>query len=138
MQETLLDPWVGKIPWRRDRLPTPVSLGFPCGSAGKESTCNAGDMSSIPGLGRSPEEGNHYPLQYSGLEKSRDCIVSPWGIFIRPDSFPDSSVRQESVCDWATFTSLLHDDDGGGVVMQTGVCADTSPPNTGGLGKEVT
>ena len=41
--------WVGKIPWRRDALPTPVFLGFPAGSAGKESACNAGDLGSIPG-----------------------------------------------------------------------------------------
>ena len=46
------DSWVGKIHWRRDRLPTPVFLGFPCGSAGKESACNEGD-----------------------LENSMDCIV---------------------------------------------------------------
>ena len=45
---------VGKICWRRDRLPTPAFLGFPCGSAGKESTCNVGDLGWIPGLGRSP------------------------------------------------------------------------------------
>ena len=50
-------------------------LGFPCGSAGKESTCNAGDLSLIPGLGRSPGEGKGYPLQYSGLENSMDCMV---------------------------------------------------------------
>ena len=50
-------------------------LVFPGGSAGKESACNAGDLSSIPGLGRSPGEGNGYPLQYSGLENSMDCIV---------------------------------------------------------------
>ena len=49
--------------------------GFPCGSAGKESACNAGDLGSIPGLGRSPGEGKDYPLQYSGLENSMDCIV---------------------------------------------------------------
>ena len=67
--------WVGKIRWRRDRLPTPVFLGFPGGSAGKESTCNAGDLGSIPGLGRSPGEGKDYPLQYSGLENSMDRIV---------------------------------------------------------------
>ena len=46
MQETLVDSWVGEICWRRDRLPTPVLLGFPCSSAGKESTCNAGDLGS--------------------------------------------------------------------------------------------
>ena len=52
-----------------------VRAGFPCGSAGKESACNAGDLGSIPGLGRSPGEVKGYPLQYSGLEKSMDCIV---------------------------------------------------------------
>ena len=50
----------------------PVFLGFPGGSVGKESTHNAGDLGSIPGLGRSPGEGKGYPLQYSGLEISRD------------------------------------------------------------------
>ena len=50
-------------------------LDFPCGSAGKESTCNVGDLGSIPGLGRSPGEGNGYPLQSSGLENSIDCIL---------------------------------------------------------------
>ena len=49
--------------------------GFPCGSAGKESTCNAGDLGSIPRLGRSPGEGKGYPLQYSGLDNSMECIV---------------------------------------------------------------
>ena len=49
--------------------------GFPSGSVGKESACNAGDLGSIPGLERSPGEGNSYPLQYSGLEKSMDCVV---------------------------------------------------------------
>ena len=48
----------------------------PDSSVGKESTCNAGDPSSIPGSGRSPGEGKGYPLQYSGLENSMD---SPWG-----------------------------------------------------------
>ena len=48
---------------------------FSGSSAGKESACNAGDPGSIPGLGRSPGEGNSYPLQYSGLENSVDCIV---------------------------------------------------------------
>ena len=53
----------------------PISLGFPCGSAAKEFACNAGDLNSFPGLGRSPGEGKDYPLQYSGLENSMDCIV---------------------------------------------------------------
>ena len=64
-----------KIHWRIDRLPTPVFLGFPCGSATKESVCNAGDVGLIPGLQRSPAEGKGYPLQYSGLENSMDCVV---------------------------------------------------------------
>ena len=66
--------WVRKIPWRRDSLPTPIVLGFPHGSAGKESTCNVGDLGLIPGLGRSPAEGKCYPGQYSGLENSMDYI----------------------------------------------------------------
>jgi len=49
--------------------------GSPCGSAGKESACNMGDLGSTLGLGRAPGEGKGYPLQYSGLENSMDCIV---------------------------------------------------------------
>ena len=49
--------------------------GFPGGSAGKESACNAGDLGLIPGLGRSPGKGKSYPLQYSGLENFMDCIA---------------------------------------------------------------
>ena len=52
-----------------------IYKGFPGSSAGKESTCNAGDPGSIPGLGRSLGEGKGYPLQYSGLEDSMNCIV---------------------------------------------------------------
>ena len=65
------DSWVGKIPWRTDRLP----LGFPDGSVSKESACNEEDLGSIPGLGRSPGEGKGSLLQYSGLENSMSCIV---------------------------------------------------------------
>ena len=50
----------------------PNPICFPCGSAGQESTCNARNLGSIPGLGRSPGEGNSYPLQYSCLENSKD------------------------------------------------------------------
>ena len=88
MQETL----IMKIRWRRDRLPTPVFLGFPGGSAGKESACNAGDHGSILGLGRSPGKGKVYPLQYSDLEKSMNPM----------ESMGLQRVRH----DWATFTSL--------------------------------
>ena len=64
------DPWVGKIPWRRDRLLTPVILGFPGGSIGKESACNVGDLGLTPGLGRSPGGGHGNPVQYP-------CLMSP-------------------------------------------------------------
>ena len=50
--------------------------GFPCGLAGRESACDAGDLGWIPGWGRSPGEGKGSPLQYSGLENPAD---SPWG-----------------------------------------------------------
>ena len=50
-------------------------MGFSCGSPGKESACNVGDLSSTPGLGRSPGEGKGNPLQYSGLKNSMDCLV---------------------------------------------------------------
>ena len=52
-----------------------TKTSFPDGSAGKESACNARDLGFIPGLGRSPGEGNSYPLQYSGLKNSMDYIV---------------------------------------------------------------
>ena len=68
-----------------------IPKSFPGGSAGKESACNAGDLSSVPGVGRALGEGNSYPLQYSGLENSMDCI---------------SMGSQRTGHDWATFTSL--------------------------------
>ena len=75
MQETLGRSLGQEDPLKKRQATTPVFLGFPCGSAGKESTCNAGDLSSVPGLGRSPREGKGYPHQYSGQENSMDCIV---------------------------------------------------------------
>ena len=52
-----------------------AAFGFLDGSVCEESACNVGELGSILGLGRSPEEGKGYPLQYSGLENSMDCIV---------------------------------------------------------------
>ena len=52
-----------------------MDIGFPDSSVGQESACNEGDPSSIPGSARSPGEGKGYPLKYSGLENSTDCIV---------------------------------------------------------------
>ena len=62
-----------RIPWTNmtEQLKL-LLLGFPVGSAGKESTCNAGDLRLVPGLERSHGEGKGYPLQYSGLENSMD------------------------------------------------------------------
>ena len=56
--------------------------GFPCGSAGKESTYNAGDLRSIPGLRRSPGEEKGYPLQYSGLENS---MIKQLSLYLSPE-----------------------------------------------------
>ena len=75
MQETPVQFLGQEDLWRRDRLPIPVFLGFPAGSAGKESSHNAGDLGSIPGLGRAPGEGKGYLLQYSGLENSMDSSM---------------------------------------------------------------
>ena len=61
--------------WGRNRLSTPVFLGFPGCSDGKESACHVGDVGLIPGLGRSSGDRNSYPLQYSSLENSMDYSV---------------------------------------------------------------
>ena len=63
MQETSFNSRVRKIPWRRDKLPTPVFLDFPYGSAHKESACKVRDMGSIPVLGIYPDEGKGNPFQ---------------------------------------------------------------------------
>ena len=65
--------WLNWLNWL-----TSYRKGFPCGSAGKESTCNVGDLGSIPGLEISPGEGKGYPLQYSGLANSMG-LYNPWG-----------------------------------------------------------
>ena len=75
--------------WRFVLLFSLLREGFPCNSAGEESTWNVGDLGSIAGLGRSPGEGKGYPIQYSGLENFTDCIVH----------------RSQRVGgDWVTFT----------------------------------
>ena len=69
MSKTLVMCWTESVTWSSDLIHST------CGSAGKESARNVGDLASIPGLGRSPGEGKGYPLQYSGLKNSLDCIV---------------------------------------------------------------
>ena len=82
------DPWVGKIPWRRDRLPTAVFLGFPGDSASKEFACNAGDPSLIPGSGRSPGEAIGYPLQYSWASLVAQLVKNPPTMWVDLGSIP--------------------------------------------------
>ena len=80
----------------------PPYRGFSCGSAGKESACNAGDLDSTPGLERFPGEGKGYPLQYSGLENSMDCIIHR----VAQSSVQFSSVAQScpTLCDPIDYT----------------------------------
>ena len=75
MQETLVQFLGQKIPWRRVGYPFQYSQASLVAKLGKESTCNVGDLSSVPGLGRSPGEGKGYPLQYYGEFHG----LSPWG-----------------------------------------------------------
>ena len=77
MQETQVCSWVGKITWRRDRLLTPVFLGFACGSAGKESPCNAEDLGLIPEWEDPLEKGKatHSSILAKNTKNSKDCIV---------------------------------------------------------------
>ena len=70
-------------------------MGFPCGSAGKESACNAGDLGSIPRLGRFPGEGKGYPLQYSGLENSMDYIDH--GVFLFPSRIYQKEMKTSTI-----------------------------------------
>ena len=69
-------------------------MGFPCGSAGKESTCNVGDLGSIPGLGRSPGKEKGYPLQYCGLETSMDCSTPGFPVHHRLKDLTQTHVHQ--------------------------------------------
>ena len=66
-----------RSPWRRDRLPTPVFLGFACGSAGKESAYNVEDHHYVPGSGISPGEGIGCPLQYSWAFLVAQTVKNP-------------------------------------------------------------
>ena len=99
------------------------ALDFPCGSAGKESACSAGDLGSIPELGRSPGEGKGYPLQYSGLENSVGCIVcgvaksqtrlsnfhfkGVWPCGLHPLVFTVSEIKIGTFWEWYLFIILL-------------------------------
>ena len=87
------DSWVGKIPWRRNRLPIPVFLGFPGGSDGRESVRNEGDLGLIPVLGRSPRGRHGNPLQYSRLENPMDR--GAWWAIVSPQSCKESDMTEQ-------------------------------------------
>ena len=84
-------------------------LGFSCSLAGKESTCNVGDLGSFPRLGRSHEEGKGYPLQYSGLENSMDCVdhgVAKSRTRSNHTEPPYSGMVRTAKIDWSDFQSV--------------------------------
>ena len=78
-------------------------LGLLDGSDGKESACNAGDLGSIPGLGRSPDEWKDYPLQYSGMENSMGR--GDWSVFNYSSAFLEMSLQELTS---GIFLSLVH------------------------------
>ena len=82
-------------------------MGFPGGSVGKESTCNAGDPGSIPGSGRSPGEGNGYPLQYSWASLVAQLVKNPpamWETWVQSlgwkDPLEEDTATHSSILDW--------------------------------------
>ena len=79
---------------------------FPCGLAGKESACDAGDLGSIPGLGRSAGEGKGYPLQYSGLENSMDCIV--YGVAKSWTRLSDFHSQTYKICSFLVYVWMSY------------------------------
>ena len=92
------------IRFRRIRLPSPIFLGLLCGSAGKESACNARDLGSTPGFGRSRGEGKGCPSQYSCLQNSMDHIV--YGVTkswtrLKDFSLHSQEISPESRLDWS-------------------------------------
>ena len=108
MQETWFHSWVRKIPWRRDRLPTPVLLGFPGRSHCKEAACNSGDLGLIPGSGRSPGEGKSNPLQYSCLENPHGwkslAGYSPWGLTSWCQAPPTMGFFHTRMLEWVAIS----------------------------------
>ena len=89
--------------WRRDRLPTPVFLGFLGGSAVKKSACSAGDSSLIPGWGRSAGEGIGYPLQYSWASLLVKNLPAMWETWVQSRGWEDPLEKGK-----ATHSSILN------------------------------
>ena len=88
MQQTPVR-FLEQIPWRRNRLPTPVFLGFAGVSEGKESACKEGDLGSIPGLGRSSRGGHGNPLRI--LAWRSPWAEEPGGYSPRGHKEPDTT-----------------------------------------------
>ena len=102
----------------------PGNWGFPCGSAGKESACNGGDLGSVSGLGRSPGEGKGYPLQYSRLENSMDR--GPWratvhGVAKSWTRLSDSAQHRNYLREWGGVGGISLSPDG----LDEGVITDS-------------
>ena len=107
IQETWFDFWVGMIPWRRDRLPTPVFLSFPGSSDNEDSACNVGDLGSVTGLGRFPAEGIGHPLQYSWASLAAQTMKNlpvMWETLVESlgweDSLEESMATHSSILAW--------------------------------------
>ena len=103
----LLPVFFPSVPWRRDRLPSPVFLGCPAGSAGKESACSAGDPCLIPGSGRSAGEGIGCPLHDSRaslvaqLVKNPPAVWETWVLFLGwEDPLEKGKATHSSVLAW--------------------------------------
>ena len=116
MQETLVWFLGQEDPWRRDRLPTPVFLGFPCGSAGKESACNAGDLGPIPALGRSPGRRGwlptpiFWPGEFHGLYSPcghRESDTTEW-LALSPYIYIDRESEIFIMSDWLRSPRNFH------------------------------
>ena len=101
-----------------------VFLGFPCGSAGKESTCSAGDLGSIPGLGRSPGEGNGYPLTVFWPGDFTKMVTKGWTRL----SNGHFQVSYQTSCSGYSKAGMKH---GISLVVP---CLRLSAPDAGGLG----
>ena len=107
-----------------------IQNGFPGGSAGKESACNAGDLGSIPGLGRSPGEGNGNPLQYSCLENSLNRRA--WQAIVYPDAGKewrqeDKVTTEDEKVGWHAWLSGHESEQALGVDDRQGSLACCSP-----------
>ena len=115
---TIIIAWEARATWEAYFMHKPPQfLGLPGGSDGKESTCNAADLGSIPGLGRSARDENGYPLQYSGFENSTDTgawqatvhgvarVGHDRATFTFPNSTPDIPLSQKKSTAWTLLSA---------------------------------